>query len=80
MSARAICLAGFVLALGSTGCGAPSSSDQRGYTKAPLEQPGVFVKTPPPDPMRSLGDHPILPDTARIVLPDSILNPTKKAS
>ncbi len=42
-------------------CGDPDTSDNRGYTKAPLEQPTVLVKGEPESPMDRLGT-PLLPE------------------
>jgi mono/diheme cytochrome c family protein len=36
-------------------CGDPGTSDGRGYTKAPLERPGIFVRGERASPMRELG-------------------------
>jgi hypothetical protein len=43
------------------GCGDPPTPDPRGYTKAPLEEPGLFVKGEKPGPMAALG-KPNLPN------------------
>lgn len=43
------------------GCGDPATPDPRGYTKAPLERPGLFVKGEKPSPMAALG-KPNLPN------------------
>ena len=56
-------------------CGDPETSDDRGYTKAPLERPTVLVKGEPASEMDALGtpllpEAPIIeaePDTARPV-------------
>jgi mono/diheme cytochrome c family protein len=45
----------------TAGCGDPKTNDQRGYTKAPLEQPRVLVKGEAASQMSELGD-PILPE------------------
>ncbi|HKJ93574.1 MAG TPA: hypothetical protein VJ957_10410 [Longimicrobiales bacterium] len=55
----------FWLALGAVvllvGCGDPPTPDPRGYTKAPLEEPGLTVKGEQPSPMAALG-KPNLPN------------------
>lgn len=52
-AATALCL----LALaGSAGCGDGPTDDTRGYTKAPLEDPGVFISPEAPTVMDALGD------------------------
>jgi mono/diheme cytochrome c family protein len=49
-----------VAALLAVGCGDPDTSDDRGYTKAPLERPTVLVKGEPASEMDQLGT-PLLP-------------------
>ena len=54
-------------------CGDPNTNDSRGYTKAPLEDPGVLIKGEGSSAMDSLGS-PILPrDT---VIPAESTPPT----
>lgn len=50
------------------GCGDPETSDDRGYTKAPLEKPGVLIGGEEADAMREHGT-PNLPRA--VVLEDS---------
>ena len=50
-----------LLALGATACGDPETGDGRGYTKAPLEDPGLLVSGEPTTPMGELG----VPDRPR---------------
>lgn len=38
------------------GCGDAATTDRRGYTKAPLERPGLFIKAEPRTAMDELGD------------------------
>lgn len=45
-----------VAALGAAACGDPESTDHRGYTKAPLENPGFTVEGEPTTLMDELGD------------------------
>ena len=50
-----------VAALGSlTACGDANTNDNRGYTKAPLEQPNVLIRAEGSSAMDSLGT-PIVP-------------------
>jgi len=50
------------------GCGDPETSDDRGYTKAPLENPSVLIEGEEPDAMREHG----VPNLPRpVVLEDS---------
>lgn len=49
-----------VLTLGVLACGDPETNDRRGYTKAPLENPGVLVGGEDVSPMVALG-QPDLP-------------------
>jgi hypothetical protein len=51
-------------------CNDPPSTDSRGYTKNTLEQTRLFVRGQAVTEMDRLGD-PVMPETARIVLPDS---------
>lgn len=48
------------LALGALACGDPDTRDDRGYTKAPLENPGLLVGGEPSSPMAGLS-RPNLP-------------------
>jgi len=50
MVLSALALAGVV------GCGDPETTDRRGYTKAPLEQPGFVVEGEPVTEMDRLGE------------------------
>lgn len=54
-----------ILAVVTAACGDPKTTDHRGYTKAPLEQPDVFVKGEPHTPISNLG-HPNYPDAPLI--------------
>ncbi|MBI4545575.1 MAG: hypothetical protein HY703_10290 [Gemmatimonadetes bacterium] len=56
MAAAVLAAAWVVLA----GCGDAETADKRGYTKAPLEQPGLIIKPEPTTEMDRLGD-PTLP-------------------
>ena len=49
-----------VLTALAAACGDPDTNDNRGYTKAPLEQPTVLVRGEPTTEMSRLGD-PLLP-------------------
>ena len=46
--------------LGAGACGDPNTNDPRGYTKAPLEEPGLRIKGEGSSSMDSLGS-PLLP-------------------
>ena len=46
-------------------CGDNDTNDNRGYTKAPLEEPTVLIKGEDPSPMAALGD-PIYPEAPMI--------------
>lgn len=59
-----------VLVLALNACGDAPSDDNRGYTKAPLENPGLTIESETPTPMASLGD-PILRPPARVASEDS---------
>lgn len=63
---RSAVLTACVLALAA--CGDPDSNDPRGYTKAPLENPGWTVEGEEPTGMAELGDPIRIPalDTAAI--------------
>lgn len=50
-----------IAVLAGAACGDPETSDDRGYTKAPLEQPTVLVKGEPESSMDRLGT-PLLPE------------------
>ncbi len=43
-------------------CGDPVTSDDRGYTKAPLENPGLMVEGEASSPMNDLGEPGLLND------------------
>ena len=53
MRGAAIVMAG---ALVLAGCGDPETTDTRGYTKAPLEDPGLIVDGEDASPMAALGE------------------------
>jgi mono/diheme cytochrome c family protein len=50
-----------IAVLAAAACGDPETSDNRGYTKAPLERPTVLVKGEPESQMDRLGT-PLLPE------------------
>lgn len=50
-----------VLALAAIGCGDGETTDRRGYTKAPLERPGLFIDAEARSEMDRLG----VPDRPR---------------
>ena len=56
------------LALVLAACGDPDSNDPRGYTKAPLENPGWTIEGEEPSAMAELGDPIRVPsmDTAAV--------------
>jgi mono/diheme cytochrome c family protein len=55
---RALAVALLALAVGA--CGDPDTADERGYTKAPLEDPDLLIVGEEPTAMAALG-HPDLP-------------------
>ena len=59
-------------------CGDPETNDDRGYTKAPLEQPTVLVKGEATTDMSRLGD-PILPE-APVYEPEAPVDTQKTAA
>lgn len=48
------------LALGALACGDPDPDAERGYTKAPLENPGLLVGGEDPSPMAAMGEPDLL--------------------
>jgi hypothetical protein len=54
-----------VLLVSVGACGDIATRDDRGYTKAPLETPGLRIGAEEPSPMRELGD-PILPEAREL--------------
>ena len=56
-------------------CGDPDTRDGRGYTKAPLEAPGVFIRGEREHPMRSFGE-PNLPRPIVLEMPVEAPEPT----
>lgn len=58
----------FAAALGVAACGDAETTDTRGYTKAPLENPSVMIRAEPKTEMSRLGE-PIKPP---IVDPDAL--------
>jgi hypothetical protein len=63
---RSVVLAAFALTL--VACGDPDTNDPRGYTKAPIENPGWTVEGEEPTAMAELGDPIRIPsmDTATV--------------
>ena len=57
----------FIVLLIVGGCGDPATDDDRGYTKAPLENPGLIIKSADEHALRGFG-RPNLP-VAREVEP-----------
>jgi hypothetical protein len=64
---RLAAAAGLVLA---AGCGDGETSDSRGYTKAPLETPGLFIQAEAMSEMNRLG-VPNRPNGEPATVPDS---------
>ncbi|MGH7500747.1 MAG: hypothetical protein ACREL7_03220 [Longimicrobiales bacterium] len=63
--------AALVLAVSAiAACGDPPTPDPRGYTRNILERTGLIVRGQAVTEMDRLG-NPAMPDTSRIVLPDS---------
>ena len=60
------------MAVGLGACGDAETTDRRGYTKAPLEDPGVSITAEPTTENDGLGT-PILP---QVVDPDELLSGT----
>jgi hypothetical protein len=57
---------GFVLVLlCAAACGDPPTEDRRGYTKAPLENPGLIIRSDEHHPMREFG-RPVLPEAVEV--------------
>ena len=52
--------AGCLATIALLGCGDAETNDNRGYTKAPLEEPGVLIKSEGSSDMDALGS-PVLP-------------------
>jgi hypothetical protein len=68
-------VAAIVATVTLAGCGDPDTRDDRGYTKAPLEVPGVRIKGQEMSEMRRFGP-PRLPVAERIELTDSARAPS----
>jgi hypothetical protein len=69
MSRRPTCAA--ILLVGVfAACGDPETNDDRGYTKAPLENPTLLIEGEEPSAMREYGE-PKLPQREPLELPDS---------
>jgi hypothetical protein len=49
-----------LLVVSIAACGDPATRDDRAYTKAPLENPGLIVEGEDASPMDSLGDPDLL--------------------
>lgn len=64
-------LAAALAAVTLAACGDQSTTDTRGYTKAPLENPDVFITPEPTTPMSRLGVKPNLPPVVVIPPPDT---------
>jgi hypothetical protein len=47
------------------GCGDPQTGDDRGYTKAPLEEPGLVIEGEAASPMEALGEPDLLNERPR---------------
>jgi hypothetical protein len=60
----------FPVVVALAACGDAETNDDRGYTKAPLERPGVIIRGEDPSAMREFGE-PRLPPTEPLELPDS---------
>jgi hypothetical protein len=74
---RAVSRFGWLLAVAvAASCGDPESPDHRGYTKAPLEHAGLFVRGEKPTAMDALGT-PILP-VARVITAEEAATPARK--
>jgi len=65
---RFVALASLTAALGA--CGDAPTSDHRGYTKAPLERPGIRITPEQPTSYRQFA-HPKRPDGQPIILRDT---------
>jgi hypothetical protein len=66
MRRRFVCLAFCAVAL-LLGCGDPATTDRRGYTKAPLERPGLVIRSAEHHDLRRFG-RPQLPVAQEIEL------------
>ncbi len=68
---RVVPAAAAVVALALAGCGDHATTDERGYTKAPLEDPNLIISPEPTTPMSRLGVKPNLPPVVVIPAPDT---------
>jgi len=59
-----------LVVLGLTACGDAETRDRRGYTKAPLEVPGAFIRPEPDTEMSRLGE-PRRPRVVDLILSDT---------
>jgi mono/diheme cytochrome c family protein len=69
------------VAFGAVACGDPNMKESRGYTKRPLERPGVIVRTEQPGEMARFGGPRRL-NTDRIQLPEQpaqVAGPVERA-
>ncbi len=69
-----VALAGLALL---AACGDSESTDKRGYTKSPLESPGIIIRPEKPSVMNSLGT-PIMP-TLEVIPPPKDSTPARKS-
>ena len=60
----------FAVALVAAACGDAPTTDRRGYTKAPLEEPGLTIQSEATTEMARLG-RPQLPEVVEIPAPDT---------
>ena len=68
--------AGCLATIALLGCGDAETNDNRGYTKAPLEEPGVLIKSEGSSDMDALGS-PVLPRDTIIPVPAGPATTTK---
>jgi hypothetical protein len=69
-------LSGCTILVLLVGCGDPATNDARGYTKAPLENPGVVIKGEGSSAMDSLG-APAAPRDTLIAAPSAAVTTTQ---
>lgn len=72
---RGFALLGMLL-VGLAACGDPDTNDERGYTKAPLEEPGLLIQGEPETEMPELGE----PNRPRVVEPSELAVDTADGS
>jgi hypothetical protein len=70
---------GLLAILMISACGDPPTEDHRGYTKAPLERPGLIIRSGEVHPLEEYG-RPILPVASEVAAPAPAAAPTPTAT